>query len=150
MHFLLLPDYDATRLDPECEAAFAALRAAVDLGRKAREKREISLKTPVKAVTIVARAGAFGARFEQLRPYIADELTRGSSRSRTTSAWCVSGARTTSRSAGSARSLVRARAVAKLTSDEVAFAAGEPLTVNGHGFSGDDLLVEGLQGRRPR
>ena len=147
VHFLLLPDYDESRLDPECEAAFAALRAAVDLGRKAREKREISLKTPVKAVTIVARAGAFGARFEQLRPYIADELNAWElTLTHDEGAWCTFSALpnnlTLGKRLGKEFGALRA-AVAKLTSDEVArFAAGEPLSVNGHALSGDDLLVK--------
>jgi len=55
VHFLNIPEYDASRLNPEAVEAMEALQTIVELGRNAREKRNISLRTPVKSVVVILR-----------------------------------------------------------------------------------------------
>jgi len=55
VHFLRLPSYDEGRLNEGAVEAMEALQAVVEQGRNAREKRNISLRTPVKRVVVVLR-----------------------------------------------------------------------------------------------
>jgi len=55
VHFLPLPAYDESRLNEDAVKAMEALQAIVELGRNAREKRNISLRTPLKSVVVVLR-----------------------------------------------------------------------------------------------
>ena len=48
-----LPDYDAGRLDETAIAAMEILQQVVELGRNARDKRNVSLKMPLKNITYV-------------------------------------------------------------------------------------------------
>jgi len=77
VHFLRLPQYDESRLNNEAVEAMEALQSIVEQGRHAREKRNISLRTPVKTVVSVLRnpadhvvAGITGS----LKRYILSEL----------------------------------------------------------------------------
>eukprot|EP00566_Odontella_aurita_P004184 CAMPEP_0113545400 /NCGR_PEP_ID=MMETSP0015_2-20120614/11240_1 /TAXON_ID=2838 /ORGANISM="Odontella" /LENGTH=1181 /DNA_ID=CAMNT_0000445761 /DNA_START=46 /DNA_END=3591 /DNA_ORIENTATION=+ /assembly_acc=CAM_ASM_000160 len=77
VHFLSLPAYDESRLNEGAVEAMEALQAVVEQGRNAREKRNISLRTPVKQVVVVLRnpsenvvAGITGT----LKAYILSEL----------------------------------------------------------------------------
>jgi len=55
VHFLNLPTYDESRLNVDAVEAMEALQLIVENGRNVREKRNISLRTPVKCVTIILR-----------------------------------------------------------------------------------------------
>lgn len=55
VHFLRLPEYDEGRLKTEAVDAMEALQSIVEQGRNAREKRNISLRTPVKSVVAILR-----------------------------------------------------------------------------------------------
>ena len=55
VHFLRLPICDESRLNEEAVEAMKALQTIVNLGRKMREKRKISWKTPIKNVVVVLR-----------------------------------------------------------------------------------------------
>ena len=55
VHFLILPEYDESRLNDEAVEAMEALQGIVEQGRNAREKRNISLRTPVKEVVAILR-----------------------------------------------------------------------------------------------
>ena len=55
VHFLTLPAYDETRLNPEAVEAMESLQAIVEQGRIVRERRNISLRTPIKSVVAVVR-----------------------------------------------------------------------------------------------
>ena len=77
VHFLRLPQYDQCRLNPNAVEAMVTLQSIVEQGRNAREKRNISLKFPVKNVTAILRdpaehvvAGITGP----LKTYILSEL----------------------------------------------------------------------------
>lgn len=77
VHFLKLPPYDETRLNEDAVAAMVALQTVVELGRTIREKRNISLKTPIKSVTVVLRnpsAAVVESITGPLKQYILSEL----------------------------------------------------------------------------
>lgn len=68
---LLVPSF---RLDPEAEADMASMQAVINLGRFARDKRNISLKTPVKGITVVCKDEATLKALEKLQLYVKGEL----------------------------------------------------------------------------
>jgi len=77
VHFLRLPEYDESRLNHDAVEAMEALQTIVEQGRNAREKRNISLRTPIKLVVAIIRNpsknvvdGISGA----LKKYIISEL----------------------------------------------------------------------------
>lgn len=77
VHFLQLPPYDGSRLNHEAVEAMECLQSIVELGRTCREKRNISLRTPIKSISVVLRnppahvvAGVTGP----LKQYILSEL----------------------------------------------------------------------------
>mmetsp|Transcript_22687 Transcript_22687/g.52171 ORF Transcript_22687/g.52171 Transcript_22687/m.52171 type:complete len:1102 (-) Transcript_22687:64-3369(-) len=55
VHFLMLPKYDEGRLNANAVEAMQTLQSVVEQGRYAREKRNISLRTPIKTVVAVLR-----------------------------------------------------------------------------------------------
>merc|ERR1712176_805369 len=55
VHFLKLPSYDESRLNESAVEAMEALQAIVEQGRTNRERRNISLRTPVKNVVAIFR-----------------------------------------------------------------------------------------------
>jgi isoleucyl-tRNA synthetase len=55
VHFLKLPAYDESRLNQEAVEAMEALQTVVEQGRTVRERRNISLRTPVKSVVAILR-----------------------------------------------------------------------------------------------
>jgi isoleucyl-tRNA synthetase len=55
VHFLRLPEYDESRLNHGAVEAMEALQSIVEQGRNARERRNISLRTPVKSVVAILR-----------------------------------------------------------------------------------------------
>mmetsp|Transcript_3680 Transcript_3680/g.6815 ORF Transcript_3680/g.6815 Transcript_3680/m.6815 type:complete len:1171 (-) Transcript_3680:166-3678(-) len=77
VHFLKLPSYDASRLNEDAVASMEMLQTVVELGRNVREKRNISLRTPIKNVTVVMRSpspAVVAGINESLRGYILSEL----------------------------------------------------------------------------
>lgn len=55
VHFLNVPSYDESRLNDNAVEAMETLQIIVENGRNVREKRNISLRTPVKCVTVILR-----------------------------------------------------------------------------------------------
>ena len=77
VHFLMLPEYDESRLNAEAVEAMEGLQKIVEQGRNAREKRTISLRTPVKSVTAILRnppAHVVNGLSGPLKKYILSEL----------------------------------------------------------------------------
>lgn len=62
------------RLDPQAEAEMKSMQTVIDLGRSAREKRGISLKTPVKGITVVCKDENVLKALEKLQGYVKGEL----------------------------------------------------------------------------
>jgi len=54
VHFLPLPSFDESRLNGTAIKAFKVLQSVVELGRNARDQRNISLKMPLKNVSCIA------------------------------------------------------------------------------------------------
>eukprot|EP00903_Cladosiphon_okamuranus_P006585 g6433.t1 len=74
VHMLMMPEVDESRLDPQAEAEMKAMQTVMDLGRSAREKRGISLKTPVKGITVVCKDEGTLKALEKLQNYVKGEL----------------------------------------------------------------------------
>jgi len=55
VHFLKLPAYDESRLNQDAVEAMEALQAIVEQGRIVRERRNISLRTPIKSVVAIVK-----------------------------------------------------------------------------------------------
>eukprot|EP00339_Tiarina_fusa_P025632 CAMPEP_0117008832 /NCGR_PEP_ID=MMETSP0472-20121206/8199_1 /TAXON_ID=693140 ORGANISM="Tiarina fusus, Strain LIS" /NCGR_SAMPLE_ID=MMETSP0472 /ASSEMBLY_ACC=CAM_ASM_000603 /LENGTH=1165 /DNA_ID=CAMNT_0004710969 /DNA_START=103 /DNA_END=3600 /DNA_ORIENTATION=- len=77
VHFLNLPAYDESRLNANAVLSMEALQAIVEQGRNAREKRNISLRTPIKQVVAILRNptdSVVEAITGPLKKYILSEL----------------------------------------------------------------------------
>ena len=77
VHFLRLPTYDESRLNVEAVEAMKVLQSVVEQGRYAREKRNISLRTPIKTVVAIVRNPAphvVDGLMGPLKSYILSEL----------------------------------------------------------------------------
>jgi len=77
VHFLKLPEYDDSRLNHDVVEAMEVLQTIVELGRNAREKRNISLRTPVKSVVAILRKpseNSVNALTGPLKKYVLSEL----------------------------------------------------------------------------
>mmetsp|Transcript_9074 Transcript_9074/g.20499 ORF Transcript_9074/g.20499 Transcript_9074/m.20499 type:complete len:1170 (-) Transcript_9074:247-3756(-) len=77
VHFLNLPTYDESRLNEEAVEAMEVLQVIVENARTVRERRTISLRTPVKCVTVILRnpsAHVIESINGPLKGYILSEL----------------------------------------------------------------------------
>lgn len=74
VHFLMLPSYDPNRLNPESERRMKVLQTAVELGRVARERRNLSLKTPVKDVIVISGDATTLDDLDKLKGYFLTEM----------------------------------------------------------------------------
>ena len=77
VHFLRLPAYDEGRLNADAVEAMKALQVVVESGRYVREQRNISLRTPIKSVTVILRnpsANVIESLNGPLKGYILSEL----------------------------------------------------------------------------
>lgn len=74
VHFLLYPTVREEWFDSAIEVAVARMQKVIDLGRNIREKKMISLKTPLKEMVILHADPAYLKDIESLKGYITDEL----------------------------------------------------------------------------
>jgi len=77
VHFLQLPKYDETRSNPAAVEAMNALQTIIEQGRYVREKRNISLRTPIKSVVVILRdpsPSVIASITGHLKEYILSEL----------------------------------------------------------------------------
>jgi len=77
VHFLKLPSYDETRLNDTAIGAMGVLQEVVELGRNARDKRNVSLKMPIKNISYVVNGVDSNVLNEvetNLKDYIMSEL----------------------------------------------------------------------------
>ncbi|CAH0517604.1 unnamed protein product [Peronospora belbahrii] len=146
-HFLMLPDFDASRVDEEVEQLMRNLQSVVEMGRVVRERRAISLKNPVKKVIVVSSDEKVLDGLRRLETYLHDELNmRDLEFSTDEKEWCVLKAEANSRALGrrlgKALSSVK-KQIAQMTHDDVAaYVSNESVTMDGHDLTGDDLLVK--------
>ncbi|GAB9463465.1 Isoleucine-trna ligase [Globisporangium polare] len=147
VHFLMLPDFDASRIDENVETRMKNLQDVIEMGRVVRERRTISLKNPVTKVIVVSTDKAALDGLELLKTYIHDELNmRDLEFTTNEKEWCVLKAEANSKALGKrlgkALGGVRKQVEALSHDDVSAFLANKSVTFGEHVLSGDDVLVK--------
>lgn len=74
VHYMDLPNFDASVIDEEAEETMEYLTQVIVLGRAVRQRRNRPTKTAFKNVTVVHKDAAVRARIEQLADYVKAEL----------------------------------------------------------------------------
>jgi isoleucyl-tRNA synthetase len=74
VHLCDYPSVDAARIDRDVEAAMAAVRSVVVLGRALREKHKLKTRQPLARVTVVTHDARVRALLWAQQALIADEL----------------------------------------------------------------------------
>ncbi|EGW30516.1 isoleucyl-tRNA synthetase [Spathaspora passalidarum NRRL Y-27907] len=74
VHFLSYPSVRQELFDSEIELAVSRMQKVIELGRNIREKKMISLKTPLKEIVILHSDKEYLNDIERLKDYISDEL----------------------------------------------------------------------------
>lgn len=74
IHFLEFPTVREEYFDPEIERAVARMQSVIELGRTVRERKNISLKTPLKELVIIHSDPQYQADVKALETYITEEL----------------------------------------------------------------------------
>jgi isoleucyl-tRNA synthetase len=74
IHFIQIPDVNENLFDDEVEKRVARMISAIENGRLIRERKNISLKTPLSQITIVDGHPDAQADFKAVEYYILDEL----------------------------------------------------------------------------
>lgn len=74
VHFLAYPEVREELFDSEIEVAVSRMQKVIDLGRNIREKKMISLKTPLKELVILHSDASYLKDIESLKGYILEEL----------------------------------------------------------------------------
>ncbi|CCD25231.1 isoleucine--tRNA ligase ILS1 NDAI_0E04140 [Naumovozyma dairenensis CBS 421] len=74
VHFLSYPEVREELFDEAIEKAVARMQSVIELGRNIREKKTISLKTPLKTLVILHSDEEYLKDVESLKSYIAEEL----------------------------------------------------------------------------
>ncbi|QEU61349.1 Ils1 [Kluyveromyces lactis] len=74
VHFLSYPEVNEDLYDEDIERAVKRMQSVIDLGRNIREKKTISLKTPLKTLVILHSDPDYLKDIEALKKYIVEEL----------------------------------------------------------------------------
>lgn len=74
VHFLAYPEVREELFDSEIELAVSRMQKVIDLGRNIREKKMISLKTPLKELVILHSDASYLKDIDSLKGYILEEL----------------------------------------------------------------------------
>jgi len=74
IHFLQIPDFNESLLNEAVEKRVQRMQSAIENGRLVRDRKNISLKTPLASVTIVDQDEGACKDFEEIASYITDEL----------------------------------------------------------------------------
>ncbi|KAF6012219.1 isoleucine--tRNA ligase [Brettanomyces bruxellensis] len=74
VHFLYYPQVDESLFDDDIERAVGRMQTIIELGRTIREKKMISLKTPLKTMVVLHSDPQFLSDIESLKKYIISEL----------------------------------------------------------------------------
>ncbi|KAI6238191.1 Isoleucyl-tRNA synthetase [Aphelenchoides fujianensis] len=74
VHFALIPEPESELIDETVERRIAAMRQVVDIARAIREKKEISVRYPLKEIAVVNRDPQFLQDVESLQQYLLSEL----------------------------------------------------------------------------
>lgn len=74
IHFLQIPNYDESLLDQVVERRFNRMQSAIVNGRLIRDRKNLSLKQPLSAVTVVDQEEEALQDFRTVAAYITEEL----------------------------------------------------------------------------
>ncbi|KAG0675648.1 isoleucine--tRNA ligase [Kluyveromyces marxianus] len=74
VHFLSYPEVNQELYDADIEKAVKRMQSVIELGRNIREKKTISLKTPLKTLVILHSDPEYLKDVEALKQYIIEEL----------------------------------------------------------------------------
>ncbi|KAK9721381.1 isoleucine--tRNA ligase [Basidiobolus ranarum] len=74
IHFLLFPEVREEYFDPEIERAVSRMQSVIELGRIIREKKNISLKTPLMELIVIHPDPQYHEDVKALEQYIVEEL----------------------------------------------------------------------------
>ncbi|KAF7727407.1 isoleucine--tRNA ligase [Apophysomyces ossiformis] len=74
IHFLDFPQVREEYFDPEIERSVGRMQAVIELGRTVRERKNISLKTPLKQLVVIHSDPQYHADIQALETYIVEEL----------------------------------------------------------------------------
>lgn len=74
VHFLQIPEYNEALLDEKVEKRFARMQSAIENGRLIRDRKNLSLKKPLKCVVLVDNDAEAREDFHQVSNYITEEL----------------------------------------------------------------------------
>jgi len=74
IHFLSIPEYQESLLNDKIEQMVQRMQAAIEIGRKIRDNKNISLKTPLSKVIVVQSDKQAQEDLKTLSSYIKDEL----------------------------------------------------------------------------
>ena len=74
IHFLSIPNYEDGLIDEHIEVMVERMQNAIEIGRKIRDQKNKSIKTPLSKVTIVHADKQAGEDLTTLSSYIKDEL----------------------------------------------------------------------------
>lgn len=74
IHFLSIPGYKENLLNERIEKMVERMQNAIEIGRKIRDNKNISLKTPLSKVIVVQADKQAQEDLKTLSSYIKDEL----------------------------------------------------------------------------
>ena len=74
IHFLLYPAVKQEFCDAKIEVAVERMRTVIEMARKLRETKGISLKTPLKEMSLLVPSQDYQTDLELLRPYMLEEI----------------------------------------------------------------------------
>jgi isoleucyl-tRNA synthetase len=74
IHFLAIPNYHDTLINERIEVMVERMQSTIEIGRKIRDQKNKSIKTPLAKVTIVQGDKQAGEDLATLASYIKDEL----------------------------------------------------------------------------
>ncbi|GMG33619.1 unnamed protein product [Ambrosiozyma monospora] len=74
VHFLSFPKVNESLFDEKIELAVSRMQKIIELGRNIREKKTISLKTPLKQLVVLHSDKEYLKDVESLKGYIVEEL----------------------------------------------------------------------------
>ena len=74
VHFLPYPTFDPKLLDPDVERKILRMQTVITLARNSRERKTISLKTPLKSLVVIHSDPVYLSDLRSLESYILDEV----------------------------------------------------------------------------
>ncbi|CAM9582566.1 unnamed protein product [Chrysoparadoxa australica] len=150
VHHLMIPTNDPSRLNHKVQAEMDILQTVIDLGRVARERKGVSLKTPVKELLVVSRDPLVSAAVSKLKSYVASELNTWTvTPSSDESKWCqytaVANNKTLGKRLGKAFGAVK-KAIGTLSNQAIvdfqSRGSAATIDIEGHTLGADDLIVK--------